>query len=75
MNGSMIVLIIVLIVIALWVAIQQKWIPLPATQVYASPLPPVPAAYPMYSVYNRYPFGVPWDRRRFGTYGYRGWRR
>jgi hypothetical protein len=39
--------------------------------------PPVPAAYPMYDVNYRYPFGAPWDvdidaiRRK----GWRRWRR
>ncbi|AAK82173.1 putative protein 312R [Cricket iridovirus] len=39
--------------------------------------PPVPAAYPMYDVNYRYPFGVPWDidvdRRR--RYNWGRWRR
>jgi hypothetical protein len=38
--------------------------------------PPVPAAYPMYNINYRYPFGVPWDidvGTRYGRYG--RWRR
>lgn len=76
MNASTLILIVVLIAIALWVAIKQKWIELPSGSFVSNPNPviwdpSVPVSYPLYYHYDRRPYD------RWGEHSWSGhrWRR